>query len=199
MRQHFLPHARLRMLRTRLLLEIRWSRSALTRGTHAPPACPASCGAARAPHARPPAWRPAAQEPFAGEERRLALLAALLLQLRAAEAPAKKKGARAPAAAHIVREALKWRARDADAVAEAHAAAPELLRLHARLRARPPPRGRQRASAARCSEGSACSRHCGRGLDARRCCTCMRACSGAQKLPWAHLCLDRQRMHQRDK
>jgi len=71
-----------------------------------PPACPAGGGgAARAPHARPPARRPAAQEPFAGEERRLALLAALLLPLRAAEAPGKKKGARAPATAHVVREA----------------------------------------------------------------------------------------------
>jgi hypothetical protein len=122
-----------------------------------PPACPAGGGgAARAPHARPPARRPAAQEPFAGEERRLALLAALLLPLRAAEAPGKKKGARAPATAHVVREALKWRARDADAVAEAHAAAPELLRLHARLRARRPP-----GSSASRSKRRACSRLCG--------------------------------------
>jgi len=67
-------------------------------------------------------------------ELRLALLAALLLPLRDAQAPTKKKGASAPASAHIVREAIKWRTRDAEAVAEVHAAAMELLRLHARLR-----------------------------------------------------------------
>lgn len=75
------------------------------------------------------------QEPFSREERRLALLAALLLPLRAAQAPpARKKGAALPASSHIVREAIKWRTRDAEAVAEVHGAALELLRLHARLR-----------------------------------------------------------------
>ncbi|KAK9834830.1 hypothetical protein WJX81_002031 [Elliptochloris bilobata] len=79
------------------------------------------------------AWGP--QEPISTEERRLALLAALLLPLRAAQAPAKKKkGSAMPVSAHIVREAIKWRTRDADAVAEVHGAALELLRLHARLR-----------------------------------------------------------------
>ena len=75
------------------------------------------------------------QEPFSPEERRLALLAALLLPLRAAQAPpARKKGSALPASAHIVREALKWRTRDAEAVVDVHGAALELLRLHARLR-----------------------------------------------------------------
>ena len=77
----------------------------------------------------------AAQEPFSPEERRLALLAALLLPLRAAHAPpARKKGPALPASSHIVREALKWRTRDAEAVIDVHGAALELLRLHTRLR-----------------------------------------------------------------
>ena len=76
-----------------------------------------------------------AQEPFSREERRLALLAALLLPLRGTHAPpTRKKGAALPASSHIVREAIKWRTRDAEAVVEVHGAALELLRLHARLR-----------------------------------------------------------------
>ena len=57
--------------------------------------------------------------------------------------PQKRRAPPRRPSSHIVREAIKWRTRDAEAVAEVHGAALELLRLHARLRVRPGPRHRQ--------------------------------------------------------
>jgi hypothetical protein len=72
------------------------------------------------------------------EERRLLLLAATLLPLRGAQTTegASGRGSSSrphPAAAAVVRSSLKWRAKDADGVAQLHEAAPELAAIHARL------------------------------------------------------------------
>ena len=74
------------------------------------------------------------------EERRLLLLAALLLPLRGAVTTTAPGGASGkggnkpqPAASAVVRNALKWRAKDAEGVALLHEAAPELAAIHARL------------------------------------------------------------------
>jgi hypothetical protein len=41
------------------------------------------------------------------------------------------------AAAHVVREALKWKVKDAEAVDALHAAAPQLVAVHQQLLGRP--------------------------------------------------------------
>lgn len=79
-----------------------------------------------------PGTRGCAQEPVSEEGRRLALLAALLLPLRAAEV----EGGKLSLPAHIILNAIKWKRKDAEAVATLHAAAPELLLISATLQAR---------------------------------------------------------------
>ena len=60
---------------------------------------------------------------------RLALVAALLLPLAACTFPgAKRKQVALPA--HILLEAIKWKRKDAEAVASLHAVAPGLLHVH---------------------------------------------------------------------
>eukprot|EP00887_Chlorella_sp_A99_P006656 scaffold3.g6656.t1 len=66
------------------------------------------------------------------DARRQLLLAALLLPLRALSVRG-HKGRPMSVPAHVVREALKWPAKDADAVDALHAAAPRLLAIAARL------------------------------------------------------------------
>jgi hypothetical protein len=73
------------------------------------------------------------QEALSEEARRLARLAALLLPLRLASAPGQGRRP-APLPSRIMREALKWRAKDGEAVAALQAAAPVLLAVHEQLR-----------------------------------------------------------------
>jgi hypothetical protein len=63
---------------------------------------------------------------------RLCLLAALLLPLAGCSCQGGKKK-QAAASAHIVLESIKWKRKDAEAVAALHAAAPGLLRVHRAL------------------------------------------------------------------
>ena len=72
---------------------------------------------------------------MAPEERRLALLSALLLPLRAAEISKAGKPP-TPLTSYVVLDAIKWKRKDAEAVAALHAAAPELLRISQTLQAR---------------------------------------------------------------
>lgn len=76
------------------------------------------------------------QEPWEAEEKRLTLLAALLLPLSACTVKT-AKGKDAPLTAHIILESIKWKRRDAEDVAALHAAAPGLLQVHHALQARP--------------------------------------------------------------
>ncbi|KAK9810386.1 hypothetical protein WJX72_009795 [[Myrmecia] bisecta] len=79
-------------------------------------------------------WQP--QTPLSKEERRLALLAALLLPLRKCETSAPKgKNKKVPLAEFIVRESIKWRGKDADAVKALHEEAGHLLNVYASLQA----------------------------------------------------------------
>ena len=67
-------------------------------------------------------------EGMSAEARRLTLLAALMLPLRACRddtPPSAKQRLSAPA--HIILNALKWKRRDAECVAALHDAAPRLL------------------------------------------------------------------------
>ncbi|EIE21369.1 hypothetical protein COCSUDRAFT_56588 [Coccomyxa subellipsoidea C-169] len=67
-----------------------------------------------------------AEEPMAVDERRLALLAAMLLPLRACETT--RDGSKPTMLTHhIVLESIKWKRKDAEAVSALHAAAAELL------------------------------------------------------------------------
>jgi hypothetical protein len=85
------------------------------------------------------AWQP--QEALHEDDRKLALLAALLLPLRAtAEPPAdaskKQKAAAGTAARHIVGQALKWPAKSyPDKVVTVHQAALEFATIHTMLQA----------------------------------------------------------------
>ncbi len=72
---------------------------------------------------------------MAPEERRVALLSALLLPLRAAEISKDGKQP-TPLTSYVVLDAIKWKRKDAEAVAALHAAAPELLRISQTLQAR---------------------------------------------------------------
>lgn len=56
------------------------------------------------------------------EERRFFLLAALLLPLRQVSAPTGPKGKAQPVSQHVIREAIKWRAKDADTTQLLHEA-----------------------------------------------------------------------------
>lgn len=73
---------------------------------------------------------------MAADERRLALLAALLLPLRACEIV---RDGKKPTALtdHIILESIKWKRKHAEAIVALHAAAPELLRITQSLQARP--------------------------------------------------------------
>jgi len=68
------------------------------------------------------------------EERRYFLLAALLLPLRQCTTIA-AKGKPAPVSTHIVRESLKWRAKDGEMTVLLHEVAPELLSIAHQLSA----------------------------------------------------------------
>ena len=70
-----------------------------------------------------------AQEALSPEEARLCLLAALLLPLAGCSCPGAKKR-QVALTGHVVLESIKWRRKDAEAVASLHAAAPGLLRVH---------------------------------------------------------------------
>jgi hypothetical protein len=76
------------------------------------------------------------QEPMAADERQLALMAALLLPLRACEIV---RDGKKPTALtdHIILDSIKWKRKHAEAIAALHAAAPELLRITQSLQARP--------------------------------------------------------------
>jgi hypothetical protein len=74
------------------------------------------------------------QEPWEAEEKRVALLAALLLPLAACTART-AKGKDAPLTAHVILESIKWKRKDAEGVAALHAAAPGLLQVHQSLQA----------------------------------------------------------------
>ncbi|KAI3436201.1 hypothetical protein D9Q98_002255 [Chlorella vulgaris] len=79
------------------------------------------------------------QHPEAGfdqEARRRCLLAAVLLPVAGLQVPA-AKGKRVSAAAHVVRESLKWRAKDGEAVDALHEAAPQLVAIYRQLRGQP--------------------------------------------------------------
>ncbi len=78
------------------------------------------------------------QEPMAVDERRLALLAAMLLPLRACEIT--RDGSKPTMLTHhIVLESIKWKRKDAEAVSALHAAAAELLHVSQLLQARSSP------------------------------------------------------------
>jgi len=64
------------------------------------------------------------------DTKRVAVLAMLLLPLRRLSVPLKKAKTQS-LAQHISREALKWRAKDGDAVTLLHSEAEELARMHA--------------------------------------------------------------------
>ena len=66
------------------------------------------------------------------EERRLLLLAALLLPLRKLTYTV-KGNKQAPASAFIIREAVKWRGKDVDGVALLHTQVVELAAVHREL------------------------------------------------------------------
>ena len=65
---------------------------------------------------------------LAHDERRLLFLAALLLPLRQLTYEA-KPGKEAPASSYVVRESLKWRAKDADGVVAMHSAVGDLAEV----------------------------------------------------------------------
>lgn len=79
------------------------------------------------------AWSP----PEAGAaERRFTLLAALLLPLRHAIAPG-PKGKPQSMASHIIRDSLKWKVRDCEAVDTLHAVSSRLLISYSKLKSLP--------------------------------------------------------------
>lgn len=65
------------------------------------------------------------------EERRLLLLAALLLPLR--KLTYKVKAKQAAASSYIIRESIKWRTKDVDGTALLHAQVEELAAVHREL------------------------------------------------------------------
>lgn len=67
---------------------------------------------------------------MSSDERKLCLLASLLLPLRLAKVHDPKEK---PLAQQIVREGLKWKAKDGEVVAALHADAPRLLSVHRAL------------------------------------------------------------------
>ncbi|PSC76867.1 CCA tRNA nucleotidyltransferase 2 [Micractinium conductrix] len=73
---------------------------------------------------------------FDQEAQRRCMLAAVLLPLAGLTVPA-AKGKPVSAAAHVVRDSLKWKAKDADAVDVLHSAAPELIAVYQALQGRP--------------------------------------------------------------
>ncbi|EFN53192.1 hypothetical protein CHLNCDRAFT_137012 [Chlorella variabilis] len=73
---------------------------------------------------------------FDRDARRRCLLAAVLLPVADLQVPA-AKGKATSAAAHVVREALKWKAKDAEAVDALHAAAPQLAAIYRQLQGQP--------------------------------------------------------------
>ena len=71
---------------------------------------------------------------FSKEERRQALMAALLLPLRAVEVPMKGKGKKTePLTSHILMNSIKWRSKDAQAVQACHQQADGLLSASVQL------------------------------------------------------------------
>lgn len=76
------------------------------------------------------AWKP--ELVISLEERRLLLLAALLLPLRrcSVEGPKRKPQTMA---AHVIRDSLKWKSKDVEWVDTMHNVAPQLLEVHRRL------------------------------------------------------------------
>lgn len=66
------------------------------------------------------------------EDRRLALLSALLLPLRETKFT-NAKGKSQSMSYHIVRDSLKWRAKDSEIVDSLHSVAPRLLEVYAQL------------------------------------------------------------------
>lgn len=66
------------------------------------------------------------------EERRLFLLAALLLPLRLL-AYNVKANKQQPASAHIIRESLKWRVKEVEGVAALHTQAVDMARVYDRV------------------------------------------------------------------
>jgi len=84
------------------------------------------------------------------DARRQILLAALLLPLRAAEVVS-AKGKTQTMSSHIVRDSLKWKAKDAEIVDVLHAVAPRLLTVHRDLvQASAPAPERARVQLGRC-------------------------------------------------
>lgn len=73
---------------------------------------------------------------FDQDSRRRCMLAAVLLPLADVQVPA-AKGKRISAASHVVREALKWKAKDAEAVDVIHSTAPELIAVYKQLQGQP--------------------------------------------------------------
>ena len=71
---------------------------------------------------------------WSAAERRLGLLAALLLPFRAATI-AEKKASR-PVTSHLVRDSIKWPGKDAEGVVALHREAPTLLQAHRELQVR---------------------------------------------------------------
>ena len=74
-------------------------------------------------------------EPLSTEERRLALMAALLLPLRAAIVPLKAKKTQ-PLPSHILLKSIKWKTSDADGVEVLHREAAVLLHALRQMQAR---------------------------------------------------------------
>lgn len=83
-------------------------------------------------HATLRSWAP--KEGLGPEELRLTLLAAALMPLRGM-ALRTAKGKDISLASHVMRESLKYRAKDADAVDALHASAPRLAAVHRQLQA----------------------------------------------------------------
>lgn len=92
----------------------------------------AAAGAAlmTATHGMAKAWAAAPQSP--SDEWRQLLLAALLLPLRNIQVTT-AKGKPQSMASHIVRDSLKWKSKDSDAVDALHAVAPRLLEVYRAL------------------------------------------------------------------
>lgn len=73
-------------------------------------------------------------EECSGEERRLTLLAALTLPLRACRDDSNPKPKqRLSAPSHIILNALKWKRKDEECVTALHAVAPQLLQCYHQL------------------------------------------------------------------